>query len=115
MNRIAYKEVNGTSYHEQTNDQVVRVLERVRRQQYRIRVHYGDVETGKDWNDQYDVTGTVGRSTGPIKVPLLIHNAMSHGGGSILDHCIVRIRYSNKQKGRFDLYTHPKYHSEATE
>lgn len=49
-----------------------------------------------DWNEQFDVTGYVGRSTGPIKVPLLIHNRRSLGGPAILDHCIIGVRETGK-------------------
>jgi hypothetical protein len=86
-----YNVVNGTSYDESTNAEVIRVLERVRESRTRIRIHYGDIATGRDWMEENDVTGYVGRSTGTSKIPILVHNARSHGGGSILDHCIVKI------------------------
>lgn len=102
---------NGTSHHSDTPAEVVRVLEEVRRSCARIRVHYGDTTTGRDWMDVYDVTGCVSRSTGPIKVPILLHNRRSLGGTPMLDHCIVRIRYANRREGG-DLYRHPKYHED---
>lgn len=102
-----YQVVNETSYDARTIPEVIRILEACRQDRTRIRVHYGDVVTGKDW---IDVTGKVGRSMGPIKVPLLIHNCRSLGGGALLDHCIVRIVTS---KGKRELYRHPLYHQES--
>ena len=102
-----YQVINGTSYDMRTRQNVINVLETVRREHIRIRVHYGDISTGKDWNDKYNVTGYVGRSTGSIKIPLLIYNERSYGGDSILDHCIVKITES---KGKRVLYQHPLYH-----
>ena len=71
----------------------------------RIRVFYGDTKTGKDWGEEYDTMGYVGRSGGQVKIPLLVNNSRSWGGGSILDGRIVRITVNRK-----DVYRHPKYH-----
>jgi hypothetical protein len=108
-NGIAYKNIGGTFYHFETSDKVVAVLETARNNHERIHIRLGDVETGKDWNDLYDVTGYIGRSTGPIKIPLLVHNIRSMGGGALLDHCIVKIVTT---KGKRVLYQHEKYHQE---
>ncbi len=102
---IAYQMLdNGTCYHQETDETVVRVLERARANGSRVRIFYGDAKTGKCWNDENDVTGTIGRSTGTIQIPLLIPNRRSMGGGGILDHCIVRIFL-----GHVEHYRHPKY------
>lgn len=93
------KTVNGTSYHDETPDLLVRVLEDLRESRARITLDYGDVKTGKSWDDVYDISGRIGRSTGLTKIPLLVHNARSMGGGGILDHCILSIRYANKRDG----------------
>ena len=104
-----YREVNGTSYKLETAPEVVNVLERVRLNHIRVELHYGDVQTGRDWNETYDVTGSLGRSTGPIKVPILLKTRRSSGGGAILDHCIVKIvRLDGATKGTV-LYQHPTY------
>ena len=92
---------SGTSYHAETPRIIIQVLERARKYHTRITVDYGDVKTGESWNECFDVTGYVGRSTGPVKVPLLVHNYRSMGGGSILDHCIISIRFANKKDGGF--------------
>ena len=64
----------------------------------RIVLDYGDVETGESWGEVYDVTGTIGRSTGQLPIPILVYNKRSYGGGSILDHCIISIKESKGAK-----------------
>ena len=105
-----YKIINGTSYDARTPDEVIRVLETARQNRTRLHISLGETQgpnAGLDWLEENDVYGYVGRSMGPIKVPLLIANRRSIGGGAILDHCIVRIRES--AGGRLS-YQHPKYH-----
>lgn len=103
-----YNVVNGTSYHQDTPQAVIDVLEDVRKSNTRIRIFLGDVHTGRSWNEEWDVKGTIGRSMGPVKVPLLIPTAASHGGPAILDHCIIRIIETRSKKV---LYTHPKFYT----
>jgi hypothetical protein len=47
-------------------------LETDRKNQRKIRLFYGDTQTGQSWFDEHDVVGRIGRSTGSIKVPLLV-------------------------------------------
>lgn len=75
------------------------------RDKTRIRIFYGDTETGKCWLEEYDIMGYVGCSMGPVKIPLLINNKRSIGGGAILDNCIVKIT-ENKRT----VYIHPTFH-----
>jgi len=103
-NSLAYKIVNGTAYYAETPDAVIQVLEQARMSRARIRVFYGDVETGRDWMEEHDVMGTVGRSTGQMKAPIMIHTERSISGPIILDNCIVRITIDKR-----DVYRHPKY------
>ena len=101
------KVINGTTFHDETPIAVCNILNDAisSRLSKRIRIFFGDRETGKDWNEFYDNIGYVGRSTGLIKIPLMIHNTRSTGGGAILDHCIVKITVDKKT-----VYQHPKYH-----
>lgn len=89
---MKYQIVNGTSYHAETSLNVIKWLETSRERKQRIRLFYGDTTiTCHNWNEENDTIGHVGRSTGSIKIPLLIKNSRSFGGGAILDHCIIRI------------------------
>ncbi len=107
-----YKIINGTAYHTETSDKVIQALETARQNKQRIKIYFGDAITGKDWNEVHDTTGTIGRSTGEIKIPLLIKTARSAGGAAILDHCIVKIK--DIKTGRI-IYEHGNYKSPIIE
>lgn len=103
-----YKVCNGTYYNLDTDDAMVKRLENIRQSGQRVRFHWGDTATGEDWGERYDVMGTIGRSTGPVKVPLLIRTRRSTGGIHLLDNCIVKITTS---VGKHVIYQHPQYHT----
>lgn len=102
-----YEVVNGTSYHIDTPKLVIDVLEHVRHSGQRVRLFYGDTDTGASWCDEYDIIGTIGRSTGRVSIPLMIASRRSLGGPAILDHCIVKIIDVASKRV---LYQHPKFH-----
>ena len=106
MTNQKYKVVNGTSYHIGTTDEMVKELEKIRCAGLRVLLDYGDVETGQSWGEVFDTAGTIGRSMGPTKIPILLHNIRSTGGSGILDDCIVRILGS---RDRNVIYKHPNY------
>ncbi|HRH90770.1 MAG TPA: hypothetical protein PLW01_02510 [Agitococcus sp.] len=93
-------------FDENTCETVKTVLTECYNNQCRIRIWYGDADTGVSWLDEYDVTGTIGRSTGKQKIPLLIKNSRSSGGGGILCHCIIRIDVINSRR---TIYKHPRF------
>jgi hypothetical protein len=97
---------SNTWYNAETDDKAIDVLERVRYEGIRIRIWLGNTKTGKCWNNEHDVLGTVGRSMGPIKVPLLVSSKRSIGGRCILTDCILRIMRTGNQA---ELYRHPNY------
>jgi hypothetical protein len=86
-----YKTVNNTSYNIRTPDELCKKLEYVRQNCIRVRFFLGDTETGKMWADEYDTIGSISRSTGSVKIPILIKTERSTGGVGILDHCILRV------------------------
>ena len=98
-----YIKVNGTYYKKGTHKDVIDILEDCRATNTRIVLDYGDTETGRSWGEVYGITGTVGRSTGTIKIPLLIHNVRSSGGGAILTDCIIGIKTSKGKRGLYKL------------
>jgi len=111
-----YNVVNGTSYHPDTPKEVIEILEKLLGTKKRVRIHYGHINeerrntlgsskaVGQDWLEENDVYGTIGRSTGQNKVPLIVA-PNDDGGPGLLDQCIVRIRHNGK-----DIYRHPQYH-----
>lgn len=95
-----------TQYKNGTPQSVKLLLEGLMGTNRRVRLFYGDKETGEYWGDEYDVTGTIGRSTGPQPIPLLINNRRSMGGSSILTDCVVRMLVDGRE-----VYRHPRYFS----
>jgi hypothetical protein len=81
--------INGTTYSSGTPEGVIRVLENARVTRYRIAIFYGDPATGKVWGDVE--VGTVGRSMGPERIPIILKTSRSSGGGGILTDNIIRI------------------------
>ena len=116
-----YKERYGIHWNARTSDKVIDVLETARRNRTRLCLSsgytkqdavagenpLGDKVLGRDWLEERDTHGCISRSTGSIRVPLLIYNKRSLGGPALLDHCIVRIRASS---GGRVLWQHPNYH-----
>jgi len=104
--------VNGTTYDDRTDKMVIDILEHVRRNKIWVILHYGFTHhegksTGKDWNEENDVTGTINRSSGRVKVPLIICRDNSSVASPISTDCIVRIR---TVIAGVELYKHPAYH-----
>lgn len=93
-----YKIINGTSYNKRTPDEVISILEDAMNTRKRIRLFYGDPDTGRDWMESYDTFGYIGRSCGNVKIPLLLSKSNSHGGSAILDNHIIRITIEKKNR-----------------
>lgn len=100
-----YKVYNDTWYCFNTPDRVIQILDGAMKNHKRIRVFYGDTETGRDWCEFFDTIGYVSRSCGNVKIPLLLNNSRSIGGTSILDGSIVKITID-----KVVVYQHLNYH-----
>jgi len=104
-----YKLHNGTYYPVDMPDEVVDICARnMGHDGMRFVFDFGDVNTGKSWNEEFNTTGHIGRSTGTVKTPLLVYNRRAYGGPALLG-CIVRILTA---RGKRVLYQHPNYHSD---
>ena len=73
----------------------------------RIRIFYGDRDTGEDWCEVYDTIGYVGKSCGVNSIPLLIKTTRSSGGGAILANYIVKITINKEVVYQQDNYFLP--------
>lgn len=106
-NMVRYKVTHdNTWYHAETPDDLIVVLEHARENKLHVRVWYGDTETGRDWMEEYNVTGRISRSTGHVQIPILLANTRSYGGPGLLDHCIVKLVCTETRQV---LWVHPKY------
>lgn len=80
---------------------VQKAMESLRQSRTPVRIFSGNTKTGRDWMDEYDTMGLIGRSMGLMKVPLI------GDGHAVLTHCIVKL--VNTDTGEV-VYQHPKYH-----
>ena len=100
-----YKIVNGIYFKKDTNDDVCNILAKYcGDKKQRVRVFYGNTDTGKDWLEVYNTIGYIGKSCGNIKIPLMLSKRDSAGGSPILDDYIVKITINKKV-----VYKHPLY------
>ena len=97
------REESGTCYHADTPEPIIGILESFRLNRRKLRLFYGNSETGQSWHEENDVVGYIGRSTGPIKVPLLLEPG-EIGGPALLDQFIIRIDAPKKV-----LYQHDSF------
>ena len=102
------KVINGTTFSAETPERVAKLLLGYMNSGQRIRIFLG-TKDGRDWGEIYRTIGYVGRSTGSIKIPLLISNSRSIGGEAISDANIVRITVDRR-----NAYIHPKYRCEVS-
>ena len=79
------------TFSDNTNEKVKQVLTSCYNRKNRVRIVYGDVNTGESYLEEYEILGYIGKSTGIKPIPLLINNSRSSGGGGILTDIILKI------------------------
>lgn len=97
---------NGLWFYEGTSQKIMSIVYNNQGRENRLRFWYGDKETGKSWNEENDVCGYISRSAGTKKIPLLINNRNSSGGGALMTDSIVKI--VETKTGRV-LYQHDTF------
>ena len=84
------------AYESDTPEQLVKELEICRKNRVRIKVNYGDPETGKSWNEEHQTIGYIGLSRGrEARFPILVFNERSMGGGSLITGKILKLEATN--------------------
>lgn len=73
----------------------------------RIRVWYGNVETGRAWNDMFNVCGYVGRNMDRYPRPTVMQFKSSIEGEVLATNKIVRIDIVESGE---TVYSHEKFH-----
>lgn len=100
---IQYKNINGIDFNINTPDQLANLIIDLYNTKTRIIVDYGNTETKQSWNEIHDIRGYIGKSTGSIKVPLLVYNKRSYGGTQLLTDCILSIKTTKGNKTLYDI------------
>lgn len=73
------------------SEELMNIILRAYKYKFRIRVFYGDIHTGRSWNEEFDVMGRIGRTCGDIKFPILLQRKNSYFGGALLLSSVIRI------------------------
>ena len=100
---------NKLEVYNNVNDSLMTILFNSCAYNFRIRIWYGDPETGRSWNEEYNTMGRIGRTTGNIKIPILVKNSRSWGGGAVLVESIIRI---DDIEDKRTLWKVPNFHVE---
>lgn len=91
------------------SEELMNIILRAYKYKFRIRVFYGDIHTGRSWNEEYDVMGKIGRTCGNIKIPILLRRKDSYYGGALLLSSVIRI---DDIEDKRTLWKLPNFHVE---
>jgi hypothetical protein len=90
-----------------TPEAVRKALDVARLRGRRLRLWIGDMKTGRDWMEQDNVIGYIGRSPGPMRRPTLLKSRLSRNGQIISTINLVRIMDIRDRK---EVYRHSEYY-----
>ena len=89
VNEKKYKVLDNTYFHLDTPDNLCALICELISKRSKVKIFLGDPKTGENWNEEHDTIGTIGKSTGRIKIPLLVPSA--YGGTALMTDNIVEI------------------------
>jgi len=90
VNEKQYKVLDNTYFHLDTPDNLCALICELISKEIKIKVFLGDPKTGENWNEEHDTIGTIGKSTGTIKRPLLVP-IRAYGGSALMTDRVVAI------------------------
>jgi len=115
----------GTWFSPGTAMEVKIILQRAIDNKKALRIFYGNKDTGRCWMDEYDMYGRIGRSTGIMKIPLMMKKNQIGGSGILTNYVIKIVEFTTRKlksnETRFDglrsniievnkvLYQHPLF------
>jgi hypothetical protein len=105
INAYATAGLKETWHHPAALPEVCKIIDRCIKNGTRVRLFYGDTDTGREWGEENDVLGTVGRTAGPLKSPILVSKG-GCSGAAILEHCILKIMDADTRRV---LWVHDRY------
>lgn len=88
---------------------LVSIILQYRGSKERLRLFYGDIHAGRSWNEEYNVMGSIGRTCGNFKVPVLLNNSRSYSGEAISIGSLIRIDEISSHR---TLWQVPGFHVE---
>jgi len=94
-------EHKGVYFYEGTPIKLCDKLIELKNSKERVVFDYGDTETKTSWNEVYDISGYIGKTTGTKPILILVHNSRSLGGGSIMTDRVLTIK---KSRGKEIIY-----------
>ena len=102
---------SGTCYHMDTPEDLIIILEGLIGTRTKVKIYLGHASTGECWPEEHDSIGTIGRSTGWVKIPLLVP-ARSYGGPALMDNHVLKIvTYPDRRL----VYQHPNFKQHTVE
>lgn len=95
-------EYKGLHFYEGTPIELCDKLIELKNSKERVIFDFGETSTKTSWNEIYDISGRIGKTTGTEPMLILVHNTRSLGGGIISTNRVLSIK---KSKGKNLLYT----------
>lgn len=85
--------------------------------QKRVRIYYGDQDTGVVWPEEHNTMGYIAKSTGKLHAFILVYNHWSLGGDAIAPRTVVGIQDVKTKQFLYknEKFYNPRYYVEPNE